>query len=275
MNDTLVAYNSADIGGGLDIFGVLNIHAYVFQRNVIRNNQAVSKGGGIYVGQSNSNLGTSFTRNLVASNNAGVNGAGGGVYLESNSGKFEGLWVAGNQAKLGGGMVVSGGSPIFSNLLVVDNTVSSSGPGISAWSATLAIKHATLAHNTGGEGSALLLNASPQTLTLTNAIISNQAIGVSAGASASAGLEGMLWYQTSTHFSGSVTIGTVDLVNNPAFQDAALGNYHITYASPARKNGVIVGVGVDFEGDARPNGAKPDIGADQYYAKAFMPAIMK
>jgi hypothetical protein len=49
---------------------------------------------------------------------------------------------------------------------------------------------------------------------------------------------------------------------NPQFVDAASHDYHIASTSPAR-DAVDTGPAKDFEGDARPRGAKFDIGADE------------
>jgi hypothetical protein len=48
----------------------------------------------------------------------------------------------------------------------------------------------------------------------------------------------------------------------PQFVDAASHDYHIASTSPAR-DAVDTGPAKDFEGDARPRGAKFDIGADE------------
>lgn len=50
---------------------------------------------------------------------------------------------------------------------------------------------------------------------------------------------------------------------DPMFVDRALGNYHLTAGSPAIDM-VDAGPSFDFEGDARPQGIRFDIGADEY-----------
>lgn len=47
------------------------------------------------------------------------------------------------------------------------------------------------------------------------------------------------------------------------FLDAAGGNFHLDGLSSAIDRGIDVGLDQDFEGDARPQGAGPDIGADE------------
>lgn len=49
---------------------------------------------------------------------------------------------------------------------------------------------------------------------------------------------------------------------DPMFVDLANDNYHLQAASPARDS-VVTGPSTDFEGDARPNGVRFDLGADE------------
>ena len=49
---------------------------------------------------------------------------------------------------------------------------------------------------------------------------------------------------------------------NPGFADVNQRNYRLAPASPARDL-VDAGPAFDFEGDARPRGARFDIGADE------------
>ena len=58
-----------------------------------------------------------------------------------------------------------------------------------------------------------------------------------------------------TPVSGAMTV-------DPQFFDRANHDYHLAPSSPAR-DAVDTGPGTDFEGDARPQGARFDIGADE------------
>jgi hypothetical protein len=51
---------------------------------------------------------------------------------------------------------------------------------------------------------------------------------------------------------------------DPAFADAANGDYHLTGGSAAIDKGVASAVAVDFDNQPRPAGALPDLGADEY-----------
>lgn len=58
----------------------------------------------------------------------------------------------------------------------------------------------------------------------------------------------------------TVVAGTMNV--DPMFVDATHGDYHLGTESPAR-DAVDTGPPVDFDGDARPQGARYDIGADE------------
>jgi hypothetical protein len=70
------------------------------------------------------------------------------------------------------------------------------------------------------------------------------------------------WFKSTTEFGAATDItGNGD----PGFKDAAQDDFHLTPASRARDAGINVGLGVDYEGDLRPFGSRPDLGADEYW----------
>ncbi len=82
---------------------------------------------------------------------------------------------------------------------------------------------------------------------------------IAAGSTATAMVAGTCTF-TTTIASGQSIPNTMNV--DPVFVDRAHGDYHITAASPA-KDAVPTGPPDDFEGDARPQGAAFDIGADE------------
>ncbi len=68
----------------------------------------------------------------------------------------------------------------------------------------------------------------------------------------------MVRWQSMTHDSNSFMDNPQDL-----FIDAGGGNFHLDGLSGAIDAGIDVGLDHDFEGDVRPQGAGPDIGADE------------
>lgn len=78
------------------------------------------------------------------------------------------------------------------------------------------------------------------------------------------------WFDTSSDF-----IMATDVVRsgNPGFESAASDDYHLTSGSLVRDVGIAVGVYSDFEGESRPFGSRPDIGADEYVPKLKLTPI--
>jgi hypothetical protein len=77
------------------------------------------------------------------------------------------------------------------------------------------------------------------------------------------------WFDAESDFTASTDIvGSGD----PGFLGVANHDYHLTAASPVRDTGIDVGVTTDFEGDARPFGSRPDIGADEYTPYVYLRA---
>ena len=62
------------------------------------------------------------------------------------------------------------------------------------------------------------------------------------------------------------TPGAHDISADPLLVDPAHGDFHLSPGSPCIDAGDPVHYpGTDFEGDPRPQGPAPDIGADEYY----------
>jgi hypothetical protein len=56
----------------------------------------------------------------------------------------------------------------------------------------------------------------------------------------------------------------------------ARDGYHIAQDSPAVDAALDVGVPIDLDGDPRPWGAAPDLGADEYYVYyVYLPAMVR
>jgi parallel beta-helix repeat protein len=69
------------------------------------------------------------------------------------------------------------------------------------------------------------------------------------------------WFDAESEFTDPTdVVGSGD----PGFVDVANNDYHLVADSPACNAGTDVGVTADFEGDARPFGDYPDIGADEH-----------
>ena len=80
---------------------------------------------------------------------------------------------------------------------------------------------------------------------------------------------------------GSV-VGNVTSAQASWFVDAAAGDLHLNSSATAAidRATTLVDVSDDYDGDARPIGPAPDIGADEYYVfvpryRCFLPVVTR
>jgi len=129
---------------------------------------------------------------------------------------------------------------------------------------TTSIVHTTIASPTVGANQAIYVGEPSlyaPTVNITNTIVANYATGIQ-----QAGGTVTTW---NTLFDGNTadTSGTVTnnapLAGDPDFVAPANDDYHLGPASPGVDAGVDAGVATDFDGDARPQGVRYDIGYDE------------
>ena len=78
------------------------------------------------------------------------------------------------------------------------------------------------------------------------------------------------WFRAGSEFKDSTDItGSGD----PGFVEVSNHDYQLTHTSPARDAGIDVGVETDYEGNPRPYGDRPDIGAYEYLPMLRLTAI--
>jgi len=139
--------------------------------------------------------------------------------------------------------------------------------------------HNTIARNASSYG---LLVEAGATVALTNTILVSHAVGISVTAGSTATLEATLWgsgpWANGADWKGTGTIltGTVNVWGDPAFVDPDGGDYHIGLGSAAIDAGVDAGVTTDIDGNSRPLGALPDIGADELAVQeVYLPLVVR
>lgn len=206
--------------------------------------------------------------NAIIGNRAGE--GGGGLALYSDYVKLTGNTIAGNTAPYGGGLWDDGSSDTaLDNNVIADNSCSVMGAGLymGKWWSYLRLRHNTISHNTGGDGSGVCLKRG--TVVMTDTILVGHTTGITVTAGYTATLEATLWgsgaWANGADWSGSgaTLTGTVNLWGDPGFVNPAASDYHIGPTSAAVDAGVDAGVTTDIDGDARPWGAGYDIGADE------------
>lgn len=255
----------------------------IIQNNTFADNIAESAyAQGVYGGGLYNISGSPLIQNntFVGNELTGYGGYGGGLYNGSGNPIIRNNTfiknVAGGFAGRGGGLD-SGGSPIIQNNTFIDNETggkSAFGGGVSC-SGSAIIRNNTFIGNvaSGNAASGGGMSCSGCAIILNNIVINNEAIGsgafggggISIGSSATLTLDyNDVWNNTSGDYSG-VAPGTHDISADPLLVDPVNGNIHLTPGSPCIDAGDPANYpATDFEGDLRPQGSAPDIGADEY-----------
>jgi hypothetical protein len=192
--------------------------------------------------------------------------AGGGIGVDSGaSAIFSNVVITGNVATGangfgGGGLIMLGNTIWLNNVLVADNQDGSGHGQIEVLGGTAYLKHVTLA--TAGLNPAAGLVTRGGTAIINNTIVASQTIGFNVEAGSLSG-DYDLFYRNLTNTLNTAA-GLHDALGDPAFVDAARGNYRLLDRSAAIDRGLNVGIAFDLDGDARPFGAGYDIGFDEH-----------
>jgi putative cofactor-binding repeat protein len=258
-------------GGGIAITNSV----VIVQDNRIERNEAASApgsqgvGGGVLIYYGAPRIsGNRILSNTTGGGNAGL---GGGLYLQEARPWLEGNTVLGNQAAgsaLGrGGGVRIAQCPAFTltNNIVARNAVSTTGSGVAIIQSTGRLDNNTIADNRTGDGTGVLVQTSGQ-VTLTNNIIANQTVGISctSGTTVTAGY-------TLFDGNGSNCAAGVSSANEVAGPAALRADYHLANWSNAIDHATpLAWVTTDVDGEPRPFGAGPDVGADEASCGRFV-----
>ena len=117
------------------------------------------------------------------------------------------------------------------------------------------------------------------TARLFNTILVSQTVGAYAAGEGRITLNSTLWQGNGTDWAGSGTVNhTNDVWGNPGFVDPGAGDYHLRLTSAAIDRGIDAGVTVDIDGDLRPIGPAPDLGADEFplpVQKIYLPVVAR
>jgi hypothetical protein len=170
----------------------------------------------------------------------------------------------------------------LTNNAIVDNEATTSGSGLFVGGASPGLLHNTFARNTGGDGSGIYVDRDEHwsedyfgTVAMTNTILVAHGVGISVTGGNTVTVSGVLWHDTPVGVSSSPTAVVTlqnEHVGDPVF---AADGYHLTGSSAALDQGLEAGVTVDIDGDIRPSGPLPDLGADELWHHAFLPLVTR
>jgi parallel beta-helix repeat protein len=250
----------------------------LFEGNVVHENTAVDDGGGIYLDVSTN---ITLTGNHIAGNQGGITSvsAGGGVGMVWNNDDIylTGNTIYGNTAGAGGGIgVVNDGHARMCNNIVTGNWGEVYGTAL--WmnnDSTAQLCHNTIANNPGPLGSSGI-EIHDSSLVLTNTILASHTVGVRADGLSTVMLDTTLWHATYTETEGAGTVvSSTNYYGDPAFVDGEGGDCHITAGSAAINQARDIDVVTDIDGQQRPVGTGPDIGADEFVVFVYLPLAVR
>jgi hypothetical protein len=180
--------------------------------------------------------------------------------------------LLGNQAAQdGGGLYFASTSvQMDNNVLAGNSSADAADIGIgSATPSSIAARHNTFAAAVAGQGLAISAghDGNNDAVTLTNTIFSDYGTALRSGPGvATIATNGVLWSNVTTQtqqLAGSITV-TNAYTGTAGFANPALRDYHLRRVSAAIDKGVSTGLTTDIDGQARPTGSAPDLGADEF-----------
>ena len=300
-DNTIASNSSSDEGGGLYLAHCVA----TLSGNILASNEALrTSGGGLAVRSSEVALhGNSIRDNVTEGSGGGISlifgtatlssnrlisntayHGGGGLYLGSSAAMLSGNTLSGNTAYMqGGALYLANSQAAMTNDLLVDNRVAletEGGPGVHAEGSRCELVHATIARNMGGDGSAIHAGQPRSTVALTNTILVSHTVGVTVSFDSIVEMNATLWGEGAwanhrdTGGTGAILTGTHNYWGAPLFSDYERGDYHIASGSAAHDVGVDAGVSIDIDGEPRPVGPAPDLGADEIAYRLLLPALM-
>jgi len=253
------SFGSTGRGGGLyvDFESALVVTGDVWQMNVA-SAVGVGYGGGLYLEDSDLTLYDSDV--LSNSTGGGSDGYGGGLYARGDAAiSIARARFMENSAQEGGALrFLWVDSAHITNTLIVRNQA--------AWGAGLLIMgeahflHTTIAGNTGDEGVYVSDGADACFI---NTIIAGHSVGLYADGYVR--MDNTLWHDNSTDLveDEGFVLTFNDYRGDPDFVNPAGGDYHINPGSAALDRGEDEDIAEDIDGEPRPWGSGPDLGADE------------
>ncbi len=259
VNDCQILHNAAYDGGGIFVRnGLLTL-----QDTWLTKNNARHEGGALEAYISNVTI-----RNCSITDN--VADASGGLNLRYTPAAITNSVIARNIGRLYAGVYLESSNARITNSVVADNQLScesypySKGSGMTVFASAPQLLHTTFARNAGcSENTIYIAGENIRShVSMTNTIIAGQHVSITVAASNTLRLNGVLWSGSNVYLGGGGQVFTLNAyTGEPAFGS---DGYHLMSNSAAIDRGIETGLSSDIDGDLRPQGAAPDLGADEY-----------
>jgi len=251
--------------------------SYTFTNLTVRNNTTTETGAGIFW----QNLTAPATLTNVTIKDNTTTSAGAGMYSNGTTVNITDCTITGNVAGTDAGAWGFGGGTshgTLTNCIIANNTATGKGGAFTTNGGTLVINNSTMADNVanGGDGGMLWNQTGPTTISNSilwnNKITSNSRSGhVAYSNSGSVSIaDSIIQNDGDGDFSDGPFMHSTNIVfgisgytseNDPAFVDAASGDYRVKYYSDAVDNAGAGASATDRDGNTR---TVPDLGAYEY-----------
>ncbi len=273
-------------GGGSAINCGIQIECEI-NTSTFDSNVAGERGGGAYVSVAQA---ATFDLATFRENTAGEKG--GAIYLDGAAVTFTNLTVADNESLDEAALFVDGSFARILNAQFARNEVTNpdgaADLSMSFHGSSLDAKHVTFAPRFTGFQLAVSVGTDipdehgqqDTVANLSNVIFHGYKFGVQGQAPTSTvSMTGVLWSNVTTPWQVGNFSLEAEYTGPAAFADEGSGDYHLTSASHAIDRGVPTNVTTDFDGVARPQGLKPDLGAYEFvqfgFSKIYLPYVAK
>jgi hypothetical protein len=305
FTDNVIADNLSHGRGGGAYISIGPAARVTLEHNDILSNTAGVEGGGLWIQQSTSVLNNVIAYNHVLtttgdSRGAGVRTVGSGLILISHNEVYSNVLFGG-----GAGLDVSSPAIIDSNY-VHDNQNSDWGGGVIAADSSqpITVTNNVIARN--GANGLTGINAmdvriinntisdsqwdglnvfwwpTTPTWAFTATVLNNVIVGNGCGFNAYNGVTLQADYNNvygnGGNYCGLAVAAPHDISVDPQFVNAAAGNYHLRFGSPAMNRGTNVGApSLDKDGIVRPQGGTVDMGAYEVIVpySVYLPTVLK